>query len=212
MKQYAAILYDLDGTLINTLDMNMYPLMRIIEEELGEKWTYGQVLQFASQPGLKTMDDLGIRDKDTVYARWVRYVNEYPHGAIVFHGIREVLETFHAAGIRQAAVSAKMRKQYQIDIVDNGLGKFLETAVLAEDTLLHKPHPEPILEALKRMDLKPEDVLYVGDSYFDFLAAGNAGVDFGLAAWGAITEEGMETATYRFSMPKDLLKVLPNRT
>ena len=209
MNRYKAILYDIDGTLINTLDMNMYPLMRIIQEELGETWTYEQVLRFASQPGLKTMDDLGIRDKDRVYARWVRYVNEYSHGAIVFDGIRQVLEAFHAAGIRQAAVSAKMHRQYQIDIVDNGLGIFLETAVLAEDTLLHKPHPEPILECLKRMELKPEEVLFVGDAYFDFLAAGNAGVDFAFASWGAISENGMDSAAYWLTKPEDLLQLIP---
>ena len=207
MKKYKAILYDLDGTLINTLDMNMFPLMRIIEEELGETWSYEQVLRFASQPGLKTMDDLGIRDKDTVYARWVRYVNEYPHGAIIFDGIRQVLETFHAAGIRQAVVSAKMHKQYQIDIVDNGLGVFMETAVLAEDTRLHKPHPEPILECLRRLALQPEEVLYVGDAYFDLLAARAAGVDYGFAAWGAVSEEGMEAAAFHFSSPLDLLQL-----
>lgn len=208
MMRYKAILYDLDGTLINTLDMNMYPLMRIIEEELGEKWTYDQVLPFASQPGLKTMDDLGIQDKDTVYARWVRYVNEYSHGAIVFGGVRQVLEAFQKAGIRQAAVSAKMHQQYRIDIVDNGLGGFMETAVLADDTAHHKPHPEPILEALRRMELRPEEVLYVGDARSDLLAAGSAGVDFGFAAWGAISQEGMETAAYRFSQPTDLLQLI----
>ena len=208
MKRYKAIVYDLDGTLINTLDMNMYPLMRIIEEELGECWTYGQVLRFSAQPGLKTMDDLGIQDKETVYARWVRYVNEYPHGAIVFDGIRKVLEAVRAAGIRQAVVSSKMHKQYQIDIVDNGLDEYLETAVLAEDTVLHKPHPEPIWECLKRMDLQPDDVLYVGDAHSDLLAAQAAGVDFGFAGWGAVSEDGMETATYRFARPEDILLLL----
>lgn len=208
MKRYKAIVYDLDGTLINTLDMNMYPLMRIIEEELGESWTYDQVLRFSAQPGLKTMDDLGIQDKDTVYARWVRYVNEYPHGAIVFDGIRKVLEAVRAAGIRQAVVSSKMHKQYQIDIVDNGLDEYLETAVLAEDTVLHKPHPEPIWECLKRMDLKPEEILYVGDAHSDLLAANAAGVDSGFAGWGAVSEDGMETATYRFAHPEDMLTLL----
>ena len=40
MKAYKAILYDLDGTLINTMDMNLYPLMRILEEELGQIWAF----------------------------------------------------------------------------------------------------------------------------------------------------------------------------
>jgi len=209
MKHYKAILYDLDGTLINTMDMNLYPLIRIIREELGETWTLEQVLPFFFQPGLKTMEDLGIRDKEATYARWVRYVNEYPGGAIPFPGIPQVLAALREAGIRQAAVSSKMHRQYQIDVVDKGLGTFLETAVLAEDTVLHKPHPEPILECIRRMDLLPEEVLYVGDAPSDLASARNAGIDFAFAAWGALLTEGMEHAAYRFQKPEDLLQLLP---
>ena len=43
MGKYKAILYDLDGTVLNTLDMNMYPLLKIIKEELNEDWTFDQV-------------------------------------------------------------------------------------------------------------------------------------------------------------------------
>ena len=40
MNKYKAIIYDVDGTILNTLDMNMYPLLKIIEEETGEKWAF----------------------------------------------------------------------------------------------------------------------------------------------------------------------------
>ena len=40
MKKYKAIIYDIDGTLLDTLKMNMYPLMKIIKEETGEDWTF----------------------------------------------------------------------------------------------------------------------------------------------------------------------------
>lgn len=209
MKHYKAILYDLDGTLINTMDMNLYPLIRIIQEELQETRTLEQVLPFFFQPGLKTMEDLGIRDKEKTYARWVRYVNEYQPGAIPFPGIANVLAAFQSAGIRQAAVSSKMHRQYEIDVVEKGLGIYLETAVLAEDTVLHKPHPEPILEAVRRLGLTPKEVLYVGDAPSDLEAARNAGVDFAFAAWGALLTEGLEQATYRFQTPEDLLQLLP---
>ena len=39
MKKYKAIIYDIDGTVLNTLNMNMYPLIQIIKEETGEEWT-----------------------------------------------------------------------------------------------------------------------------------------------------------------------------
>ena len=47
MTKYKAIIYDLDGTILNTLDMNMIPLLKIIKEETGEDWAFEDVLKFA---------------------------------------------------------------------------------------------------------------------------------------------------------------------
>lgn len=208
MKHYKAIIYDIDNTLLNTLDMNMYPLIRIIKEETGEDWTFQQVLRFAVQPGLKTMEDLGVRDKEKTYARWVEYVNAYKPGAIPYEGIEEILRKVRSAGIRQAVVSSKMQGQYQIDMVENGLDVYMETAILVEDTTHHKPHPEPIQKCLERMDLSAEDVVYIGDAPTDLLAAQNAGVDFGFAQWGSIQAADMSGALYCFEKPEDVLRLI----
>ena len=92
MKKYKAIIYDIDGTLLDTLKMNMYPLMKIIKEETGEDWTFEQVLKFAAYPGMKVMEELGVKDQEKTYARWVQYVNDYEDGATLFEGFEEVLE------------------------------------------------------------------------------------------------------------------------
>lgn len=205
MKQYKAVLYDLDGTLLDTYEMNMIPLQQIIREELGEERTLEQLRPFYSQPGLKTMADLGIRDIDGVYARWVSYVNRYGKGAVPYPGIPEVLQTFQTTGIHQAVVSSKMHAQYRIDMDRWGLAQYMETAVLAEDTLRHKPHPDPILECLRRMDLTPDDVIYIGDAQSDLDAARNAGVDFGFAGWSG---GAASPAAHHFHTPEDLLLLL----
>ena len=48
MEKYKAIIYDIDGTLLDTLKMNMYPLMKIIKEETGEDWTFEQGFKICS--------------------------------------------------------------------------------------------------------------------------------------------------------------------
>ena len=92
--KYKAIIYDIDGTILNTLNMNMYPLMKIIKEETGEDWSFEQVLKFAAYPGMKVMEELNIVDKEKTYARWVKYVNEYEEGATLYDGFLEVFEKF----------------------------------------------------------------------------------------------------------------------
>jgi HAD superfamily hydrolase (TIGR01549 family) len=208
MKKYKAILYDIDGTLMDTFEMNMIPLMQIIQEELGQAWTLEQVRPFYAQPGLKTITDLGIRDVETVYARWVEYVNAYEKSAVPFPGMEAVLKAFRDAGIRQAVVSSKMREQYRIDVCRYGLDAYMETAVLAEDTSKHKPNPEPLLTCLARLGITAEEALYVGDTLADYQAAKNAGMDFALAGWGVVLPEGWNLAEYLFSAPEDMLKLL----
>ena len=207
-KRYKAIIYDIDGTLMDTYDRNMVPLRQIIKEELGEEWTDAQVRKFYAQPGLKTIRDLGIQDVEGVYARWVRYVNAYGRDAEPFEGIPEVLERFREANILQAVVSSKMRKQYGIDMGSRGMDKYMAAAVLAEDTQKHKPDPEPLLICLAKLGVETKDAIYIGDTASDSLAARNAGVDFGLAGWGAFSMEGFAPIHHYFAKPEDMLKLL----
>lgn len=207
MKQYKVIIYDIDGTVLNTLNMNMYPLMKIIKEEKKEDWSFDDVLKFAAYPGMKVMEELGVKDKEKTYARWVQYVNEYEDGATLYEGFDKVFNNFDKK-VMQAVVSAKTKKQYEIDFVAKGLDKYMKVAILADDTVKHKPDPEPILECLKRLNIDKSDAIYIGDALSDYRASLNAGVDFGYAKWGSVSSDGIDNPTYVFEHPLDLLKLL----
>ena len=207
MKKYKAIIYDIDGTVLNTLNMNMYPLIKIIKEETGEDWTFEDVLKFAPYPGMKVMEEQQVKDKEKTYARWVQYVNEYEEGATLYDGFEDVFKAFDGK-IIQAVVSAKTTKQYQIDFVDKGLDQYMQVAILADDTDKHKPDPEPLFECLKRINVKPSEAIYIGDALSDYLASQNAHMDFGYAKWGSVSSKGIDEPTYIFETPLELLKLL----
>lgn len=205
MKKYKAVIYDIDGTLLDTLKMNMYPLMKIIKEEKGKDWTFEQVLKFAPYSGMKVMEEFGVKDQEKTYARWVQYVNNYEEGATLFEGFDIVLEAFKNKKVKQAIVSSKRRKQYKIDIVSKGIDQYMNVVILEEDTQFHKPHPEPLLKCIEK--LNPDEVIYIGDAYSDYEAAKNARIDFGLAKWGSVGSQNI-LATYVFEKPKDLLRIV----
>mgnify|MGYP003298992506 FL=1 len=208
MKHYKAIIYDIDGTLLNTVDQNMYPLIRIIKEELGEDWTYEQVVPFTAQPGMKTIADLGIADVEGVYARWVRYVNEYGPGALAYDGIDELLDAAEKKGLKMGIASSKRRRQYGIDMGRLGYDKRMDAAVLCEDTEKHKPDPEPLLECLRRLGVEPKDALYLGDARTDMEAARAAGMDFAYASWGSFFPMERHEPDYYPEHPTDLIPYL----
>lgn len=208
MKKYKAIIYDIDGTILNTLNMNMYPLMKIIKEETGEDWTFEEVCKFAAYPGMKVMEELGVLDKEKTYARWVKYVNEYEEGATLYEGFIDVFEKMKSKGMIQAVVSAKTMKQYEIDFVSKGLDQYMETAILADDTTKHKPDPAPLLECLKRLNVRPDEAIYIGDALSDYQASLNAHMDFGYALWGSVSSDGIDEPDFVFEKPEDLLVLL----
>lgn len=207
MKKYKAVIYDIDGTILDTLEMNLVPLMQIIKEETGEDVSYEELLQYAGAPGLKTLADLHIKDVPKTYERWVKYVNEYEKGASLFEGFEEVFETFNGKFI-QAIVSSKMKKQYQIDVVQKGIDKYMQVAILAEDTDKHKPAPEPLFKCLEALSIRSDEAIFVGDTLNDYLAAKNANIDFAYAKWGSVSDEGIDEPTYIFDKPIDLLSLL----
>ena len=208
MKQYKAIIFDIDGTLLDTYAANMIPLRKIIREELGQVWTLEDMRPFFMQTGLKTIRDLGFSDVEGTYARWVEGVQQHLHLITPFEGIPEALAAIKTAGYRLAVVSSKMHEQYKIDMGGHGLDVFIETAVLVEDTVNHKPHPEPMLECLRRMDLQPKDALYVGDAINDSLAAKNTGMDFAVAAWSPDACRDIADAKFRFKSTAAMVEEL----
>ena len=203
--KYKAILYDLDGTLLDTADMNIVTLQRIIREELGVERSYEQLRYSFAQPGMQTIRELGVRDADGVYARWVRYVNEFPHPAAPYPGVAEALAGLQEKGILQGVVSSKKRRQYAIDFTAQGLDRYMAAAVLEEDTLRHKPDPEPLLLCLEKLGVSACEALYVGDTPSDCLAAHTAGMDFAFAGWGITPAEEIPDPEWILRRPEELL-------
>lgn len=207
MKKYKCVIFDLDGTLLDTEEMNFIPLQRLIKEELDKDLSYEELLKYKAYAGKKTLEMLGFENIDKSYEKWVKYVNEYEEGAKLYDGFNEVINTINKNGIILGISSSKTRKQYEIDFFKTGLQNYMKSVVLAEDTENHKPHPEPLLKAVEILKIDPKDSLYVGDTIADYKSSKSAGMDFALAIWGASDIKGIE-ADYSLNEPKDLLKVL----
>ncbi|MBU3104648.1 HAD family hydrolase [Clostridium gasigenes] len=207
MKKYKCIIFDLDGTMLDTEKMNIIPLQRLVKEELGQDVTYESLLKYRAYAGKKTLELIGFKDIEKSYTKWVKYVGEFEEGATLYEGFNKVMEDIDAKGIICGIASSKMKNQYEIDFFPTGLQKYMKSVVLAEDTENHKPHPEPLLKAVKLLGIKPEDSMYVGDTVVDYKSSKAAGMDFALALWGASDLSGIE-ADYNLNDPMDLLKVL----
>src|SRR5262249_54334469 len=101
-------------------------------------------------------------------------------------GMDDVLVRLKDGGRRLGVVTAKRRETVELAFANVPLGHLFETIVGGDETMRHKPDPEPLLLAAERMHASPSETAYVGDSPFDIRAAKAAGMFAVAVTWGRI--------------------------
>jgi pyrophosphatase PpaX len=112
-------------------------------------------------------------------------IREYP-------GTEQALRRLRAAGYSMAIVTSKSRPVAQRGVDFFCLGEFFDFVVGYEDTTIHKPEAEPILEAARRLGVPAEQCIYVGDSPHDMAAGIAAGALTAAALWGPFPQRVLE--------------------
>lgn len=201
------VVFDVDGTLIDTGDAIIASLQKVLLEELGKEYP-GEELYFSfGIPGEVTLKKFGINDVEGPLGKWIRYLDELSGSIRIFEGIDCCLKKLKADNIKAGIVTSKTREEFVSNFIPMGLADYFDYVVCADDTDRHKPHPEPLLKLLELSGNKPEEIVYIGDTKYDKECAKGAGVKFGLALWGAKSPEGIEP-TYLLSSPEDILEII----
>ncbi|WP_245946499.1 HAD family hydrolase [Paenibacillus cellulosilyticus] len=153
------------------------------------------------------MPQLGIEDIDLANQYGNEYMADYRQTIHVYDGIQQVLTTLKERSITTGVVTSKTYHEYQNDFVPFGLANDLKYMVCADDTRLHKPNPDPLLQFLQISEASAESSIYIGDTIYDYECARDEGMDFGLALWGCKHPDRIP-AKYKFEHPMDVLSLL----
>jgi pyrophosphatase PpaX len=182
------VLFDLDGTLIDSGPIILASMRHASLTVLGREPDEELVRAAIGGPGLVAqMRDLDPGRVDELVDAY-RAHNEPLHAELeAFEDVLELLPRLRAEGRSLGIVTAK-----RVRTVELALDRFpalrdvMDVIVGAEDTERHKPDPDPLLEALRRLGAAPATAAYVGDSPFDVRAAKAAGVLAVAVGWGGI--------------------------
>src|SRR3954447_9769452 len=121
----------------------------------------------------------------------------------------EALVRLKEEGRRLGIVSAKRRRTVELAFAHVPLGPLFDVVVGGDETERQKPSPEPLLLALERLDARPADAAYVGDSPYDMQAARAAGLYAVGVSWGGIHEhEALTDAEVVVHSAEELLAAL----
>src|SRR5215211_4431419 len=181
------VLFDLDGTLIDSGAIILASMRHAAETVLERRIPDEELMAAVGGPGLVAQ----MRALDPEHAEeLVRVYRELHEELQACPGVLDVLPELTRRGARLGIVTAKRLPTVRLalDVIPE-LERYFDVVVGAEDTERHKPHPDPILEALERLEAQPEESAYVGDSPFDVQAAKAAGVRAVAVTWGRIHDE-----------------------
>ncbi|HYE83055.1 MAG TPA: HAD family hydrolase [Clostridia bacterium] len=201
------VVFDVDGTLIDTGEAIISSLQKVLQEDLGQAYSEEELSFAFGIPGAVTLEKLGVDDIEDSIGKWINYLSDFKDSIKVFKGINDCLMKLKADDIKTGIVTSKTREEFDDSFVPMGLTGFFDYIVCADDTKRHKPHPDPLLKLLEMSGNNPEDIVYIGDTIYDKECAEGAGVKFGLALWGAKNIEGIDPA-YLLHSPEDILKII----
>jgi|SRR6185312_89261 len=192
-----AILFDLDGTLADSVELILGAFRHTFNTHLGsvpadQAWIAGMGTPLSSQIRALVADEALIEPMTATYRDWQ---NQH-HDALLreFEGVRETLSILHDRGHEMALVTSKATEAAKRALRLIGIDALLSQVVGLDSTTSHKPNPEPVLHALAQLRRDPRDAIFVGDSPHD-IAAGNAAGVFTVAAlWGPFSRQTLEAA------------------
>ena len=208
------ILFDFDGTLVNTNDVIIASWQHTYKHYTGKEQSLEKITECFGEPLLITMarefPHVPPEDSAEVYRNFQKeHCEELVN---VFPGIPDLLERLKSSGYHMAIVTSRTRESANRYLSMLGIESYFDDMVSCDDTNIHKPNPEPVLLCLDKMKAKKNQAIMVGDSAFDIKCANNAGVLSVLVGWritGNGTEEVSDAiADYQIEKPLDLYKLL----
>jgi len=185
--RFPVVLFDLDGTVVDSGSIILASMRHATREVLGQEFADQELMQAVGGPGLEAQMAVFGPDQVDELVRVYRAHNEPLHEELeACVGMEDVLVRLHEEGRRLGVVTAKRRATVELAFARVPLGHLFETVVGGDETVLHKPDPAPLLLAATRMAADPAETAYVGDSPFDVRAAKAAGMHAVAVTWGRI--------------------------
>jgi pyrophosphatase PpaX len=185
--RFPVVLFDLDGTVIDSGAIILASMRHAAREVLGVEVPDEQLMATVGGPGLEAQMQALSPDRADELVTVYRAHNEPLHDELVCcAGMDEVLVQLKDEGRRLGIVTAKRRQTVELAFARIPIEHLFETVVGGDETKKHKPDPEPLFLALERLGAAPDDAVYVGDAPFDVKAAKAAGLYSVGVSWGGI--------------------------
>ena len=205
-RKYNHLIFDIDGTLLDTEKTGVLSLQRTVKELMGKDMTYDELYPYFGIPTFVVAQQMDVEDKELAAHLWEKNFQELMYLIVPFEGVEEMLPRLREMGFKLGVVTSRSRFEFNFDPHLKQWKDLFDTIITSDDSLRHKPFPDPILAYMSRSGATADECIYFGDTEYDFECARAAGIDFALADWRNRGFQGIP-AQYRFSSVEEIVAI-----
>jgi len=186
--RFPVVLFDLDGTLIDSGPIILASMQHAVRTVLGREIPPAELqMSIGGQGIVAQMTAINAEHADELLEAYKDHNDGLHETLEAFDDLLALLPGLKVEGRKLGIVTAKRHRTVGLALARfPALASAFDVVVGFEDTERHKPDAEPVLLAVERLGGSPEDAVYVGDSPFDIAAAKAAGVFAVAVGWGGI--------------------------
>ena len=197
VRRLPAVLFDLDGTLIDTIELILSSARHAFEGWPGGTPTDAEWVRGIGTPLVHQLRGYAANEEEValLLERYRRYQSEH-HDRLTrcYDGVPDVIAGLAARGHPLAIVTSKATPIANQSLRFVGIDRYFPVIVGYDDTDRHKPDPEPVRVALTRLGVTANQAVFVGDSPHAIHAGNAAGVVTVAATWGPFHRETLAAA------------------
>jgi pyrophosphatase PpaX len=209
--RYKAVVFDLDGTLVDSVELITVSFQHAIREVLGREMSREEAVTWVGRPLREQMVLFSPEHADEL-VKVYREFNHREHDRMLtlYDGILNLLARLETAGAKVGLVTSKSRETTQMAFDLTGIESYFDATVCSDESSGNKPSPDPIIRCLDLLEVDAVEAAYVGDSPADMQAARAAGVDAIAVTWGVFSTQALaaEKPEVLVHTIPDLMKVL----
>lgn len=172
--KYKAVIYDWDGCLLQSLPVWIEAYKRTLGKA-GCSVSSEQIIKLLGNWEASSI--LGHPDLKQATDEILEYVHQHIGQAELYPHAITALKTFKEKGFKVFLITSTFKATTQVTTVFRQIEEYIDYAVFADDVTHHKPHPESINLIIDKFDFSKNEIVMIGDSDKDILAAKNAGID-----------------------------------
>lgn len=212
MKIKGAIL-DVDGTLVDSNDAHTKAWVKALEDA-GYKVSYEQIKRLIGMGSDNLLPEVTGLEKESEEGKKISdawseiFEKEYLPHLSAFPKTREMLQALKERGLKLVVASSAEEGMLGKLLEIAGAKDLIEAQTSSDDAKNSKPDPDIVQAALKQIDLRPDEVLMLGDTPYDIKAARKAGVGTVAFRCGGWDDDGLQGAVSVYDGPADLLEHL----